>query len=309
MKGHRRAVPVGTRRYAAGASLVLLLAAAPVFAQAPAAAPTSTPVPAGAGGAGDLLVAPTRVVLEGRTRSAEITLVNIGRAAATYRVTLLHLAMTEAGELKEIEKPEPGAPFADDLVRFSPRQVTLAPNASQIVRLQLRLPADLGAGEYRSHLLFRAIPNEDVAPERRIENKAETKPGELSVQLIPIYGVSIPLIVRHGASSATAGLTDLAFEPAAGTEGPALRCRLTRAGNQSVYGNISVTFRPGQGGAPRVVGAMNGVAVYPPLAARSVRIPLQAPPGVSLSGGRLEVAFSKPEEKGERLADASVAVP
>jgi hypothetical protein len=308
MRGHRRAVPTAARLYAAGAGLALFLAAAPALAQAPAATPT--PVPPGTGGAGDLLVAPTRIVLEARTRSAEITLVNIGREPATYRVTLLHLAMTEAGELKEIEKPEPGAPFADDLVRFSPRQVTLAPNASQIVRLQLRLPADLPAGEYRSHLLFRAIPKEDVAPERRIESKGEAKPGELSVQLIPIYGVSIPLIVRHAPTSATAGLTDLALEPApaAGKEGPALRCRLTRAGNQSVYGNITVTFRPAQGAA-HVVGTLNGVAVYPPLAARSVRIPLQAPPGVSLSGGRLEVAFSKPEQNGERLADASVAIP
>ena len=304
----RRASSPGIRGFAAGASLALLLAAARAFAQVPAATPT--PVPPGTGGAGDLLVAPTRVTLEGRVRSAEITLVNIGRETATYRVSLLHLAMTDSGELKEIEKPEPGAPFADELVRFSPRQVTLAPNASQIVRLQLRLPADLPAGEYRSHLLFRAIPKEDVAPERRIENKGETKTGELSVQLIPIYGLSIPLIVRHGPASATPGLSDLIFEPAqaAGKEGPALRCRLTRAGSQSIYGNIAVTFRPAQGAA-HVVGTLNGVAVYPPLAARSVRIPLQAPPGVSLFGGRLEVAFSKPEQTGERLANASVAVP
>ena len=302
----RRASSPGIRGFAAGASLALLLAAARAFAQVPAATPT--PVPPGTGGAGDLLVAPTRVTLEGRVRSAEITLVNIGRETATYRVSLLHLAMTDSGELKEIEKPEPGAPFADELVRFSPRQVTLAPNASQIVRLQLRLPADLPDGEYRSHLLFRAVPREDVAPGRQIENKGEAKPGEVSVQLIPVYGVSIPLIVRHGHTTVNASVVDLAFEPAAGTEAPTLRCRLTRAGNQSVYGNITVTFRPAKGG-PQVVGTLNGIAVYPPLAARSVRIPLQPPPGLSLAGGRLEVVLSRPEQSGERLAEAAVAVP
>ena len=306
MKLHLPAVATDARRHVVSAGLALFLASLPALAQAPAATPT--PVPSGTGGAGDLLVAPTRIVLEGRTRSAEVTLVNIGRETATYRVTLLHLAMTDGGDLKEIEKPEPGAPFADDLVRFSPRQVTLAPNSSQLIRLQLRLPADLSAGEYRSHLLFRAIPKEDVAPERRIENKADAKPGELSVQLIPIYGVSIPLIVRHGPTSVTAGLADLAFEPAVGKDGPTLRCRVTRTGNQSVYGNVTVTLRPAQGG-PRVVGTLNGVAVYPPLAARSVGIPLQPPPGVSFAGGRLEVAFSKPEQNGVRMADASVAVP
>ena len=295
----------GVRRFAAGAGLALLLAAARAFAQAPA---TPTPVPPGTGGAGDLLVAPTRVTLEGRVRSAEITLVNIGRETATYRVSILHLAMTDSGELKEIEKPEPGAPFADELVRFSPRQVTLAPNASQIVRLQLRLPADLPDGEYRSHLLFRAVPKEDVAPGRQIENKGEAKAGEVSVQLIPVYGVSIPLIVRHGQTTARASIVDLVFEPAAGKEAPALRCRLTRTGNQSVYGNIAVTFRPAKG-SPQVVGTLNGIAVYPPLVARSVRIPLQPPPGLSLADGRLEVVLSKPEQGGERLAEAAVAVP
>lgn len=293
-----------------GALVVGLLSAAvaaPGQAPAPAASPAPAPAPAG-GGAGDLLVAPTRVVLEGRTRAAEITLVNIGSAPATFRISLYHLRMLESGEMKEIETPEEGAPWSDDLVRYAPRQVTLDPNVSQVVRLQLRLPASLPDGEYRSHLLFRAVPREDSMPERSIEKPVGDDAKGFSVRLTPIYGVSIPLIVRHGQTTATAALRNLAVQPARGDEPASVACELQRTGNQSLYGNVTVTFVPASG-TPRVVGMMNGVAVYAPLAQRALRIPLQPPPGFALAGGKLEVAFSRPEQNGERLASATLPLP
>ena len=114
--------------------------------------------PTHAEGSGDLLVAPTRVVFEARRRSAEVTLVNIGTDTATYRISFVHQRMKPDGSLEAVDTPGPGEAFADDLVRFSPRQVTLEPRVAQTVRMQLRIPAGLTAGEYRSHLLFRAIP-------------------------------------------------------------------------------------------------------------------------------------------------------
>src|ERR1700737_1174027 len=57
-------------------------AAAPESAQKPSEAPD-----AGGPGIGDLLVAPTRLIFEGRTRAAELTLINIGRQTATYRIS------------------------------------------------------------------------------------------------------------------------------------------------------------------------------------------------------------------------------
>ena len=63
--------------------------AAAVSAQAPPPPPT--------GGIGDLLVAPTRVVFDGRKRSAELNLANIGQARATYRVSLVRMEMDEIG--------------------------------------------------------------------------------------------------------------------------------------------------------------------------------------------------------------------
>jgi P pilus assembly chaperone PapD len=257
------------------------------------------------GGPGDLLVAPTRIVFEGRQRTAEVTLVNTGTSTATYRITFVNLRMNEEGGTKEIEASgaEPGERFADALIRYSPRQVTLEPKVAQTVRMQLRLPADLEPGEYRSHLLFRALPSTEAAPQ-------PTEPAtSFSVQLTAIYGVSIPVIVRHGETSATAALSDLELIPPAGAEAtPSLRFRISRSGNQSVYGNLTVTFLKA-GGKPSVVGLANGVAVYTPNLVRLVGIPLRIPPGGVLKKGVLHLSYSKRDTGNQAIAEADLSVP
>ena len=297
--------------FAAGL-LVLLGMTATLSAQAPAAPPSPAPVPGAAApadlpGIGDLLVAPTRVVFEGRTRAAELTLLNIGKQTATYRITFSHLKMLESGELKEVETPEPGDHFADDLIRYSPRQVTLDPNVAQTIRLQVRKPENLPDGEYRTHLLFRAVPPEASQPATSVEK--QEKPTGYSIRLTPIYGVSIPLIVRSGVTAVKTTLTDLAVRPSEAPGQPAaLEVKIRREGNQSVYGNLRVVFAPATG-KEQVVGVLNGVAVYTPNPDRMVRIALQPPPGLALEKGRLKVSFLRAEQNGDVLASAETSLP
>jgi len=302
-------------RFVAAASLVL--SAGWVSGQTPPAAPSAppaqsppaaaAPAPSDLPGIGDLLVAPTRIVFEGRTRAAELTLLNIGKQTATYRITFSHLRMTETGELKEIETPEAGDRFADDLIRYSPRQVTLDPHVAQTIRLQVRKPENLADGEYRSHMLFRAVPPESAQPATSVES--QEKPTGYSIRLTPIYGVSIPLIVRSGATSAKATLSDLAVHaPEAAGEPSTLAMKIRREGNQSVYGNLRVLFVPASG-KEQVVAVMNGVAVYTPNSERLLRIALQPPPGLTLAKGRLKVSFSRAEQNGDVLASAETALP
>jgi P pilus assembly chaperone PapD len=255
-------------------------------------------------GSGDLLVTPTRIVFEGRQRTAEITLVNVGSSTATYRITFVHLRMNEAGGMTEIgaSGAEPGEQFADALIRYSPRQVTLEPTMAQTVRMQLRLPADLAPGEYRSHLLFRAVPPPEAAP-KTIESVTD-----FTVRLTAIYGVSIPVIVRHGETSVTGTLSDLDLARPAGADPPALRFRIRRAGNQSIFGNLTATFVPSVG-KPSVVGLAKGVAVYTPNPARRAELTLRAPPGVILENGRIHLAYTKQGKGNETIAEADLLVP
>lgn len=284
--------------------LFLLTASAGPRAQAPPPPPGSPPAPSGAGAgglAGGLLVAPTRLVFEGRARTAELTLLNSGAQATTYRIAFTQLRMGERGEMREITEPGPGEQFADRLIRYSPRQVVLSPGVPQTIRLQVRKPAELPPGEYRSHLAFHAVP------------RAEEEPGAppapergLDVRIQIRYGVSIPVIVRHGETSATVGIAGLSVGE--GTEGGRVaKLRLERVGTRSVFGDLTATFTP-PSGRRVVVGLMKGLAVYVPNASRQVEIPLNPPPGVVLGKGRLEVTYASAGVPEEQLAAAEIAL-
>ena len=66
---------------------------------------TTFSAPAPASAQGDLLVAPTRVILDGR-RGTEVVLSNIGSEEATYRIGLELRRMMENGRLVPVEKPD-----------------------------------------------------------------------------------------------------------------------------------------------------------------------------------------------------------
>ncbi|WP_260581654.1 hypothetical protein [Sphingopyxis sp. PET50] len=145
--------------------------------------------------AGDLLVAPTRVVLDG-SRGTEVVLNNIGAEPATYRISLEIKRMTALGGLDEIDEADANdaEKAALDMISFSPRRVTLPPNQPQVIRVGVRVPEGTPPGEYRAHMLFRAVP--DAAPAADPAKPATT--GGVSIALTPIYGITIPVIVRVG---------------------------------------------------------------------------------------------------------------
>lgn len=78
--------------------------------------------PAGAG-VGDLLVAPTRIVLDGR-KGAEVILNNIGEEPATYRISVEFRRMTEQGGLEDVDQPTAADKAAEDMIVYAPRRVT-----------------------------------------------------------------------------------------------------------------------------------------------------------------------------------------
>lgn len=296
---HRRG-DRGSAQWCRGFTLLLLIATV---------LPWVAPSDARGQSAGDLVVSPTRIIFEGRTRTAQISLLNRGSAAATYRISLVNMRMTENGGFKEIDEPTAGEQFADRLIRYAPRQVVLAPGDSQAVRLLLRKPRGLEAGEYRSHLLLRAIPTQNIG--KSVEEPSTTDSG-IRIRLIPIYGVTIPVIVRHGDLAAKVSLTELALVPAGGQgEGDRLSFRINRGGNRSVFGDLTVTYFPnGRKAGELVVAQITRLAVYTPNPSRTVIMSLRFPDGVTLGRGRLHVAFREvPKKGGALLGEAEIGVP
>ena len=273
-----------------------------MFAAALAAVAAFASVPVMAQGAGDLVVSPTRVVLDGRTRSAQLGLVNKGPTTATYRITVVNMHMDENGAIKEVAKPVDGQQFADDLFRYSPRQVTLEPGASQAIRLLLRKPKDLADGEYRSHMMMRAVP--DLSGQS-VENTGNSA----AVRLIPVFGIAVPIIVRHGKVEYAMSLSDLSFVPPSEQEPlPKVRFKLNRTGNRSSYGDLTATLSAG--GKDYVVSQIFRLAVYTPNDSRTVEMALRVPEGVKLSGNALKVEYKEiADEGGKLLAEGTTVLP
>lgn len=219
-------------------------------------------LPASASGVGDLLVAPTRLVLDGR-RGGEVILNNIGDAPATYRISVEFRRMTPEGALEEVEQPSAADKAAQDMIVYAPRRVTLAPHQPQSIRIAARRPEGLPDGEYRVHMLFRAIP-----PARPVGEK-DSQPGEgLRFALIPVYGVTIPVIVRLGHLEATAGIANVRLERKDGK--PAVALDLSRKGDRSTYGEVRVL----KAGVKEPIAIQRAVAVYTELDARKLSIPI-----------------------------------
>ena len=226
---------------------------------APLALASAVPAQAGVG---DLLVAPTRIILDGR-RGTEIILNNIGDDVATYRVSVELRRMKPDGSLEVVTVPNARETAAEAMVLYAPRKVTLPPNQPQSIRVNARAPEGLADGEYRVHLLFRAIP--DPKP----VTAPVAKQG-VSFKLTPVYGVTIPVIVRLGNLEAKAGIANVQKVTEGGK--PAIALDLSRAGNRSTYGEIRVT----KAGVSEPIGLAGGIALYTEIDKRRVLVPIDA---------------------------------
>jgi P pilus assembly chaperone PapD len=238
---------------------------------------------------GDLLVAPTRVILDGK-RGTQVILNNIGAEETTYRISLEIKRMNADGRLEDIEPTatSDAEKAALTLVRYAPRRVTLPPNQPQSIRIGLN-PADaLPDGEYRVHMLFRSIPKSTPVTQ-------EAEPTGLKIQLVPLYGITIPIIVRKGDLSATAALANARLDR--DEDGPVLALDAMRKGSRSVYGEFRVS-KPGQS-KPIIV--QKGIAIYPEIEKRKVELPLNEEEAAALRGGEVVISYHDTPENGGGL--------
>lgn len=248
--------------------------------------------------AADLMVYPSRVVMTDRQRTAQVDIVNSSQVQATYKITLVNKRMTESGEFQDASVPNPDEKFADEVVKYSPRQVTLAPGAGQTIRMMFKAKPGLENGEYRSHLLFMKPP----AAVTELPAKEDAGAKGLSVTITTNLGVSIPVIARHGDLAAQASI-----DPASvlisehGSKQQMVTFALNRSGTRSIYGDIEV-FR----GKEKVAEA-NGVAVYTPNTRRVISLNLAKSVKVD-RGDAIRVVFTERDAK-TPLADATAMIP
>jgi P pilus assembly chaperone PapD len=259
----------------------------------------AAPVPAAA----ELLVAPTRVVLTPQERSTELVLVNKGQETAAFRIAIENRRMREDGSLEDAPEAQPGEQFANDKLRYSPRQLVLEPGARQVVRIMASAPGDLAAGEYRSHLRLMSAPVS--AGTTQIAGQPNTD-NSLSIELVAIRSITIPVILRVGSLDATVTMDTAALAADAPDQ---LVVRLTRAGTRSTYGDVSFTVE----GEKQPAWLVRGVAIYVPNTARDMIVPLPPEVRAKLAGKRVRIDYTStdagdPTSVGKLLASLNAAL-
>ncbi len=234
---------------------------------------------------GNLLITPRRVIFEGSKRSVDLNLANIGEDSATYAISMVQIRMKEDGGFETITEPDPGQLFADKNIRYFPRSVTLGPSEAQVVKIQLIKVNELLPGEYRSHFYFRSVPNTKPLGEENTGNDSSS----ISIKLTPIFGITIPVIIRIGEYDAGATLADISLQNENDTL-KSIGMTLKRSGSMSVYGDIAVDHISSQGKTTRV-GIANGVAVYTPNTSRRFKFNLNNVKDLDYTSGKLKVTY------------------
>jgi len=248
-----------------------------------------------------LLITPTRVALEGRSRSAAVSLANNGNAEGTYAISIVNRRMNEDGSIVVAEEAMEGERFADKMLRISPRRVTLKPGQHQNVRVLARKPKDLEDGEYRSHMNFTIIPQDE--PTEREQENINDESDALTINIKANFGVTIPVIVRHGEVSATSEIKDLNIKT--DKDGAKnLSFSINRKGNRSLYGDIFVLYNNAEG-KEYILKSMGGLAVYTPNDKRTFTIKLDVPDGVDINKGTIEVQYKEKAKAGGKLLASS----
>ena len=245
---------------------------------------------------GNLMIMPKRLVFDGSQRSQEINLVNTGSDSATYAISFIQYKMTEDGEFVEIKEPEENQRFANDYLRYFPRRVNLGPDEAQTVRVQLTRSSNLEPGEYRSHFYFRAVEKQTALGE---ETQADSE--GISIEIKTVFGISIPVIIRKGASTTQLEINELQLEKK--EDKYELSMSLDREGNMSVYGNLEIEYLP-PGGKPIEVSKVKGISVYTPNSKRNFKVVLPEMEGVNYHTGSLRVTYIS--DKGIKLAVSKI---
>jgi len=161
----------------------------------------------------------------------------------------------------------------------------------------------LEPGEYRSHVYFRAVPDELALGE--IDPDADTT--AVSIRLIPIFGITIPVIIQVGENTTKVSILDLGLTK--DEEGQTyLGFTFNRSGNMSVYGDITVTHVAPNGMETRV-GIVNGIAVYTPNTIRKFQLQL-AEEGIDYQSGKLLVTYTAQSDvRPQTYASAQLDLP
>lgn len=191
-----------------------------------------------------VLVAPNVIVIDGRSRTTAITLVNNGNGPVEVSLSTAfgYPVSDSVGDvkLKTFERVDDSLPSAAGFIQAYPSDLVMAPGTRRVIRLLASPPADLKDGEYWARLVVTTH-----AAKLRAPADASGGAGEATIGIDLEIRSLLPVFFRQGALQ-----TRLRIDaPEARVDGDSVRVRIpmSRQGNAAFIGSVRATLRDGVG--------------------------------------------------------------
>lgn len=246
-------------------------------------------------GAQSVLVAPSVVVIDGRTRTSAITLVNTGNTPAevTLGITFGIPVTDSAGAMRlaTFTTVDDSMPSAAEFVHAYPSQFVLLPGGRRVVRLLATPPAGTADGEYWARL----VVTTRAARTRPLDADDATDVGAARIGIDLEIRSLLPVFYRQGAVTTRVEIDSL--RPSVDGDSVHVRVPMTRRGNAAFVGAIHAVLRDSAGTVR--ASTLLPLGVYYELS------PLLALSRRGLAGGvymiEVEAASSRPDVGGRYL--------
>lgn len=245
----------------------------------------------------NLLISPTRIAFDERQRVAQVIVINNSNEYKTYRLAWEEKKAKPVGGYTRLEEGVAHPTALSNMVRMSPSQVRLAPGERQIVKLALRKPQNLAEQEYRSHLLFQALPN---------ESKSQREGQGVGIKIDLILSYSIPVILRQGTSLPEVNIQSVSLDKS--DDKKSLLMAIAREGKYSSFGKVEVFYKANNSNEEVTVAMVNDYSIYPEVSLGKLALNIFEP-AVITSPGKLRIVYSGLKEyRGQVFAEKVVNI-
>jgi hypothetical protein len=242
----------------------------------------------------ELILIPTRIILDQKDRYASLTIKNSGDATGQFKIDVVDMIMEEEGNVREIKSGEKPQFSAKDMIKISPRSVSVKAFQSQNIRVLIRKPSDLEDGEYRAHVRVKMV-NDNA------EESEDLEQDEAKIEVRANIVVVIPIIIRQGEVSFTSSITDAKLVNENGQNQVSLY--LHNEGNRSSMGDLRVVQV--LDGEKKILSVLQGVPVYRGVEKRRVLMSLDTEEEIDFSKGKLMIQYFAQEKEGGNLLTES----
>lgn len=207
----------------------------------------------------NLLINPTRIVFNPTDRTTDVTLINISQTTNTYRIEWMEKKAKETGGYDDLT-PAAAAnfPIASAMLRYSPKQVTLKAGERQTIKMAIRRPQGLASGEYRSHLVFKALPPMGPLAPEKVQDEQEASSMKVNILLT----FAIPVVVKQGDITYQVAMEDASIAYNPGNNTGNVTVNMSRSGANSVIGNIDAYWTP-DGGKEQIIAKTGDFNFWP----------------------------------------------